>query len=401
MKKNIKISLFLLYFIFLFPLFLTFILGGASSSRVVSGLLSVRNYGEIIAIGFGFFFVSTNFKFFSDHCFNNKYLKPFFYLSFLYIGSTIWSDFRLLTFFRSTEFFIVGVLSLVVYSEFSTVDNKFSHKGLRRYLYHIIIIAILSGLIKKIAFSELVIKYNFLADNASALLFSGCFLICFYQNFFLKEKNKLVLFLFFVIVFICNSLTALVTIVVCIFYLYLSRFGEKKKFLFLIIMLTTLVFYFLISDLKFINELLSYVSFRDIERIESLTGRKNVWLLTIQELDGKILGSGFATDMYILMSNMMNNQINVVSSGHNVFLESYIAAKYLGIFLVLYSFYFWFKKAKICFQKNHAHLVEALVFFSLISGFTSSGYGGSLVSHPYILFWVTFTPLMVTYNNEK
>ena len=121
------------------------------------------------------------------------------------------------------------MLSLVVYSEFSTVDNKFSHKGLRRYLYHIIIIAILSGLIKKIAFSELVIKYNFLADNASALLFSGCFLICFYQNFFLKEKNKLFPFLFFVVVFICNSLTALVTIVVCIFYLYLSRFGEKKK----------------------------------------------------------------------------------------------------------------------------------------------------------------------------
>ena len=101
------------------------------------------------------------------------------------------------------------------------------------------------------------------------------------------------------------------------------------------------------------------------------------------------------------MNSMMDNQINEVSSGHNVFLESYIAAKYLGIFLVLYSFYFWFKKAKICFQKNHAHLVEALVFFSLISGFTSSGYGGSLVSHPYILFWVTFTPLMVTYNNEK
>ncbi len=401
MEKNIKISLYLLYFIFLFPLVLSFILDGASTSRVITGSLSIRNFGELIAIGFGLFFVSTNFKFFSDHCFNNKYLKPFFYLSFLYIGSTIWSDFRLFTFFRSTEFFIVGALSLVVYSEFSTVDNKFSHKGLRRYLSHIVIITILSGLLKKIAFTELVIKYNFLGDNASALLFSGCFLICFYQNFFLKEKNKLVIFLFFVVIFICNSLTALVTTVLCIFYLYLSKFDDKKKYLFLIITLTTLVIYFFIGDLIIINELLSYVSFRDIERIESLTGRKNIWLLTIQELDGKILGSGFATDMHILINSMMNNQINVVSSGHNVFLESYIAAKYLGIFLVLYSFYFWFKKAKICFQKNHAHLVEALIFFSLISGFTTSGYGGSLVSHPYILFWVTFTPLMLVYKNEK
>ena len=401
MKKNIKISLFLLYFIFLFPLFLTFILGGASSSRVVSGSLSVRNYGEIIAIGFGFFFVSTNFKFFSDHCFNNKYLKPFFYLSFLYIGSTIWSDFKLLTFFRSTEFFIVGALSLVVYNEFSTVDNKFNHRGLRRYLYHIVMIGILNGLFKRIAFQTFAIEQNILADNGLALLLGGSFIICFYQNFFIKDKNKFVFFLFLGLVFVSNSLTAFVTVAICIFYLYLSRFNNNIKYLFFIFILITLVFYFFISDITLINEFLSYVSFRDVERIENLTGREKIWLLAIQELDGKILGSGFATDMHLLIDSFNNNQIREISSGHNVFLESYIAAKYLGIFLVLYSFYFWFKKAKICFQKNHAHLVEALVFFSLISGFTSSGYGGSLVSHPYILFWVTFTPLMVTYNNEK
>ena len=163
----------------------------------------------------------------------------------------------------------------------------------------------------------------------------------------------------------------------------------------------TISIYFFIGDIKFINELLSYVSFRDIERIEHLTGRENIWFLTLYELDGRILGSGFATDMQILMIGFKNNQIDAVSSAHNVFLESYIAAKYLGVFFVLYSFYFWFKKAKFCFPKNHANLVEALVFFALISGITTSGYGGSLVSHPYILFWVTFTPTMVTYNNEK
>jgi len=401
MNKNVKISLILLYFIFLFPLILTLFLGGGSTSRIISGSLSIRNYGEIIGIAFGIFFVFTNIKFFYKHCLNNKYLKPFFYLSFIYIGSTIWSDFRLLTFFRATEFFIIGVLSLLIYNEFTTVDNQFSHKGLRRYLYHIVSIGIVNGLIKKIAFDELVIKQNFLADNALALLFAGSFLICFYQNYFLKEKNKFVFFLFIVIVFICSSLTALVTIVICIFYLYLSRSDDNKKYLFLISMSITISIYFFIGDIKFINELLSYVSFRDIERIEHLTGRENIWFLTLYELDGRILGSGFATDMQILMIGFKNNQIDAVSSAHNVFLESYIAAKYLGVFFVLYSFYFWFKKAKFCFPKNHANLVEALVFFALISGITTSGYGGSLVSHPYILFWVTFTPTMVTYNNEK
>jgi len=401
MNKNVKISLILLYFIFLFPLILTLFFGGASTSRIISGSFSIRNYGEIIGIAFGIFFVLTNIKFFSKHCFNNKYLKPFFYLSFIYIGSTIWSDFRLLTFFRATEFFIIGVLSLIVYNEFSTVDNKFNHKGLRRYLYHIVIIGILTGLVKRIAFDELVIEKNFLADNALALLFAGSFLICFYQNYFLKEKNKFVFFLFFVIVFVCNSLTAILVTIICLFYLYLSKSDNSKKYLFLISISITIIIYFYVGDIKIINELLSYVSFRDIERIEHLTGRENIWTLTLNELDGRILGSGFATDMQLLMNSMMNNQINVVSSGHNVFLESYIAAKYLGLFFLLYSYYFWFKKAKICFPKNHANLVEALIFFALISGITSSGYGGSLVSHPYILFWVTFTPLMVTYNNEK
>ncbi|MDC1154421.1 hypothetical protein OAT05_03960, partial [Candidatus Pelagibacter sp.] len=96
-------------------------------------------------------------------------------------------------------------------------------------------------------------------------------------------------------VFFSYSLTALVTTVICIFYLYLSKSDDNKKYLFLITILITLVIYFSIGDIRFINELLSYVSFRDIERIETLTGRENIWKLTLEELDGRILGSGFAT----------------------------------------------------------------------------------------------------------
>jgi uncharacterized membrane protein YfcA len=123
--------------------------------------------------------------------------------------------------------------------------------------------------------------------------------------------------------------------------------------------------------------------------------------LIIIELDGKFFGSGFATDQYLLLDRMRNFEVSSISSGHNVYLESYIASKWLGILLLLYSFYFWFRKANICFQKEHSNLVEALIVFAIISGFTSSGYGGSMVSHPYILFWVTFTPLMIATNNEK
>jgi len=52
MNKNVKISLILLYFIFLFPLILTLFFGGASTSRIISGSFSIRNYGEIIGIAF-------------------------------------------------------------------------------------------------------------------------------------------------------------------------------------------------------------------------------------------------------------------------------------------------------------------------------------------------------------
>ena len=52
------------------------------------------------------------------------------------------SEFRLLTFFRATEFLIIGLLSLLVYNQLTTIDNKLSYKGLRRYLLHIAIIGI-------------------------------------------------------------------------------------------------------------------------------------------------------------------------------------------------------------------------------------------------------------------
>ena len=400
MNKNTRYPLIILYFIFLFPIILTFILGGTASSIIVTGSFSIRNYGEIIAIAIAIFYIITNANFFYDRCLNNKYLKPFFYLSFVYIISTIWSDFKLLTFFRSIEFFVSSVLSLLIYNEFCTIDNKFNNKGLRRFLYHIITIGILNGLFKRIAFNDLLIQQNLLADNALAIILAGSFLICFYQKFFLKDNNKMFYFLFFALIFISYSLTAFVAVAVSIFYLYLARSNSNKKYLFIISILITVIVYFFIGQISIVSELLSYVSFRDLEKIESLTGRENIWKLTIEELDGRILGSGFATDMHLLMGRFMNNQIKEVSSGHNVFLESYIAAKWLGVTLVIYSFYFWYKKAKICFSKEHANLVESLILLAVISGFTVSGYGGSLVSHPHILFWVIFTPLIVSSNNE-
>mgnify|MGYP001235290021 CR=1 FL=1 len=401
MANKIKFPLFLLYFVFIFPLLLSIALNAPSSSRIVSGSLSIRNYGEIISIIFCIFYILTNNKNFYIFFLKNNLLKPFFLLSGLYLISTIWSDSKLLTFFRATEFFVIGLISLYVYNGFCNINDKFNHKGLRNYLLHITLIGILYVFSKKIAFSEILIKQNFLADNALSLLLAGSFLICFYQQIKLNEKNKMFIFLFFAFIYLSYSLTSIITILICLTYLYTSKFNNKKKYIFLFSILILMFFYFFLSEIKFINQILSYISFRPIERIESLTGRENIWKLIIIELDGKFFGSGFATDQYLLLDRMRNFEVSSISSGHNVYLESYIASKWLGILLLLYSFYFWFRKANICFQKEHSNLVEALIVFAIISGFTSSGYGGSMVSHPYILFWVTFTPLMIATNNEK
>ena len=54
--------------------------------------------------------------------------------------------------------------------------------------------------------------------------------------------------------------------------------------------------------------------------------------------------------MYILLDNYNRNIIGEISSGHNTYLEGYIAAKWLGVGIILYSFYFWFKNSQKFFS---------------------------------------------------
>ena len=401
MQKNIKTPLFLLYFFFLFPLIISILLNAPSSSVLTSGSFSVRNFGEIFALFLCISYVLLNLRFILENYLKTSLLKPFFLLVALYYLSTTWSEYKIFTLFRTTEFLFIGVISLIAYNNLASVNEKLSFSGLRRYLLHIVLIGIFYSFLNRYAFSEIEFKQNFLADNGISLLIAGCILICFFHQFYLKEKNKLLYFFLFSFFFLSYSLTSIVALIICIIYLYLSKFDNNLKNLFFIFIITLLIFYFFIGGSKIIDELLAFISSRPVDRISHLTGRTNIWQLIFFELKDNFFGTGFSTDMYILLDKYNRNIIGQVSSGHSTYLESYIAAKWLGVGAILYSFYFWFENSKKYFPKKYVHLIQSLIFFAIVSGFTSSGYGGSLVSNPYILFWVTFTPIVILNYNEK
>lgn len=400
MQKKNKIPLFLLYFFFLFPLILSIILKAPSSSVIVSGSLSIRNYGELFAFTLCSIYVLLNSKYIFENYFKSKFLKPFFILVLLYYSSTIWSEYKFFTLFRTSEFLVIGILSLIVYNNFSTDRKNINLTGLRKYLFNIVIIGMIYVFLSKLAFYRISLEFNILRDNVLSLLIAGSFLISFYHHFFLKNKNRLLFFLFFAFIFISNSLTSIFALILSLMFLYLCRFKNNLKYYFIILTLSLMIFHFYLGGIGILNEFLSKVSSRPIESISNLTGREIIWKLILFELKDNYFGSGFATDMFILVDKYNRKMIGTISSGHSVYLESYISAKWLGVIILLYSFYFWFKNAKNYFPDNYYNLIHSLIFFTLISNFTNPGYGGSLVSSPYMLFWVTLTPL-ITFNKKN
>ena len=114
-------------------------------------------------------------------------------------------------------------------------------------------------------------------------------------------------------------------LIICIIYLYLSKFDNNLKNLFFIFIVILLIFYFFIGGSKIIDEILAFISSRPIDRISHLTGRETIWQLILFELKDNFFGTGFSTDMYILLDKYNRNITGTVSSGHSTYLESYIA----------------------------------------------------------------------------
>jgi hypothetical protein len=138
--------------------------------------------------------------------------------------------------------------------------------------------------------------------------------------------------------------------------------------------------------------MLSLISTRPVEHLVSLSGRSHIWDLMFQSFSQYRFGAGYATDMVILMENFQMGSIKTVSSAHNIYIEAFIAAKWVGVFVMLYAYFFWFVKANKNFVLDDSILIRTLILFCLLCGFTNSGFGGSYASHPYLYFWIVFIP---------
>ena len=114
-NKNYLNILFLLYSFYSFPFIFSILRGGSSTSLITSNIFSPRNIAEIFMFFILFFFVFINLKNLKK-ILQNPQLKPFIYISLVYLISSSWSKYQLLTLFRSLEFIILSLTGLLVYA---------------------------------------------------------------------------------------------------------------------------------------------------------------------------------------------------------------------------------------------------------------------------------------------
>ena len=127
-----------------------------------------------------------------------------------------------------------------------------------------------------------------------------------------------------------------------------------------------------------------------MESILTLTGRDNIWNSVFESLREYPFGTGYASDQYLLLDEYNLGILGEVSSAHSIYLESFIAAKYLGLGALIFSFIYWFRFSEKNFNQNLSRILQTLIFYSIICGFTNSGFGGSNINNPWILFWVVY-----------
>ena len=115
--------------------------GGSSTSLITTNIFSPRNIAEIFMF-FILCFLFFKFKKFKK-ILQNPQLKPFIYISLVYLISSSWSQYKLLTLFRSSEFIILFLTGLLVYSRIYeyfkalNVNNSCTYQ-IETYLFHLV-----------------------------------------------------------------------------------------------------------------------------------------------------------------------------------------------------------------------------------------------------------------------
>ena len=394
-----------LYGFFLIPFIVNYIIGDKSSSHIITETFSVRNYTEIFLFFVLAIYLLIKKNYIFDNFIKHEMLRPFYFISALYIVSTIWSEYKLITFFRALEFFIVSLVALIALNSQVNPDSSHSTNSdniilIKKFVIHITIMGFLSGFLHKASYSENIIGWHFGRDNLFSNILGGGFIVYTYL-YFIKKTKSLYLLIAPILFSISFSLSSLLNMIVGLTYLYLSFNFKKLKYIFVIIILLIAIFHFFFTQIDLINTMLGLISSRSLESISNLTGREHIWTLILSELKNYKLGSGFATDLFILKEQFMFNFIKTISSAHNIYIEAFVAAKWLGLFCVIYAYYFWFVKAPIYFNLNESNLKQALILFAVLCGFTNSGFGGSVISHPYIYFWVIFAGSLKTIDKKE
>ena len=113
----------------------------------------------------------------------------------------------------------------------------------------------------------------------------------------------------------------------------------------------------------FFSEIASFISTRDLESILTLTGRDNIWNSVFESLREYPFGTGYASDQYLLLDEYNLGILGEVSSAHSIYLESFIAAKYLGLGALIFSFIYLFRFSEKNFNQNLSRILQTLIFY--------------------------------------
>ncbi len=130
---------------------------------------------------------------------------------------------------------------------------------------------------------------------------------------------------------------------------------------------------------------------RETDSIIAMTGRMGIWQSVIEMMDSyPSWGAGFAMDQSVLLPLTWLGERGIVASAHNLFLESYIAARWVTVTMILCIFIDWWWYGFSLSRWPRA-MVYGLLIIALISANQISGIGGSAVNSTYTLALLVVT----------
>ena len=379
--------LFGIYLFYVLPTAGVWVLGEDLGTGVVmSESISTKNYLEIFATGICALLTIDALRRNSGfwRWLAGRTFAPVLLLGSVYLASTLWSIFPLYTLLRAVQFLTLTILA-TSYLHSSGTSEKSLKGAMEKLLVHVNVLFIVTtifGSAAALADQGQGFTFTLLKNNLWSYS-SGLLLLLILPDLLAGKVRRLPVVLVLISFIPSFSLAATLALIPAAFVLLTRRARIRV----LPVAVIAIVFLLLVI-LAFGDEIVALVAAatgRELEDLEQLTGRVTVWGYVVLFLQDFPLGSGFASDQTLIKDLIIFGDMSIISSAHNVFLEAYIAAKWIGVGLLTALYVHLWRLGSAWKSLQMESFQHAAVLYLLICGLANSGFGGSAVASPFAI----------------